>query len=266
MSIQIIKTLKFSNKNIKLYGSINEPWFIGKHICDCMEIKKHRDILKKLDSEYKKQTSIIVDGCSQARKMTLINEEGLYMLAFMSQKKEAIQFKKWCCSVLVEIRKTGQYKQKPKYIKNTCYLSVQNEKDLHYQVVRSLRQLYGDSTLLIIPGLGELQTTSEARIDAYNKGYQAGQPDLQLFFKNLKIAIELKSPTGLNDVTDKQHEQLEKFKANGFICIVSNNLLDLMKRVNELIMKETYEIRYKSSDGLRSFKTLRGLERYNNKQ
>jgi len=260
MSLQIIKTLKFSDKNIKLYGSINEPWFIGKHICDCMEIKKHRDILKKLDSEYKKQTSILLDGCSQARKMTLINEEGLYMLAFMSQKKEAIQFKKWCCGVLVEIRKTGTYKMKPKYIKDNFKMYITNEQQLHYQTIRSLRELYPD--VLIVPTLGELQDTEDKRLDAYNKGYVAGLPDIQIFYKNLKLAIELKSPNGLNDVSDKQHEQLLRFKANGFICIVSNNLLDLMKQINDLYMRERYDIRYKSSDGLKSFKTLKGLNRY----
>jgi prophage antirepressor-like protein len=54
----------------------------------------------------------VLDTLGGPQKMNVINESGLYGLAFRSRKPEAIKFRKWVTSeVLPTIRKTGAYIQ-----------------------------------------------------------------------------------------------------------------------------------------------------------
>ena len=53
-----------------------------------------------------------------------------------------------------------------------------NEKDLHYNIIKFIKNIIDEP--IIIAGLGEHQTTSAIRCDAFNKGYQSGQPDILL--------------------------------------------------------------------------------------
>ena len=55
------------------------------------------------------------NGVQQSRKVSIINESGLYSLILTSRKPEAKQFKKWVTSeVLPALRKTGSYTVNPK--------------------------------------------------------------------------------------------------------------------------------------------------------
>ena len=99
----------------------------------------------------------------------IVNETGLNSLVLESKVGQAKSFKKWICSeVLPSIRKYGYYKSldNPK----TLTFKIENEYDLHVKVVDYIRKLYA--------GLGELQDTSNNRIESYKKGYQKGTPDL----------------------------------------------------------------------------------------
>jgi hypothetical protein len=66
-----------------------------------------------------------------------------------------------------------------------------NETDLHQTVVKALRTRW--PLALFAAGLGELQITSDQRIEAWRKGYMKGQPDLVIFelrFCNMNGCIE----------------------------------------------------------------------------
>ena len=96
---------------------------------------------------------------------------------------------------------------------NNKQLNIENEKDLHYQVIESIRKHFPKFTVLL-PGLGEYQTTSTKRIDGFKKGYSAGQPDLIIPISNGKfngIAFEFKSPNGSGTLKNKQQALLSKF-------------------------------------------------------
>lgn len=88
----------------------NEPFFVGKDIAKILGYKNERDaILKHVDDDDKRADVAFCDG-RQNRKMTVINESGLYSLILSSKLPTAKKFKHWVTSeVLPTIRKTGGY-------------------------------------------------------------------------------------------------------------------------------------------------------------
>lgn len=86
----------------------DEPWFVGKDVCDCLELANHRTSLALLDDDEKGVHSVDTLGGNQ--EMIFINEYGLYTLILKSRKKEAKQFKRWIThEVIPSIRKHGAY-------------------------------------------------------------------------------------------------------------------------------------------------------------
>jgi hypothetical protein len=176
---------------------------------------------------------VIFTGLTSNEKNSIyINESGLYSLIFRSNKEEAIEFQTWITKeVLPSIRKTGQYSISLPINKQ---LSIFNEKDLHYNVIKFIRNNFNEP--IIVAGLGEHQITSDIRIDSYNKGYTKGQPDILLFnyhkyFNGL--AIELKTPKGDGELNDYQQQYLNKLVNNNYKIIVSNDFTNIIMALIE---------------------------------
>ena len=95
---------------------------------------------------------------------------------------------------------------------------MENETQLHIAVVQFIRKKYPQA--VIIPGLGEFQTTEELRLEAWQKGYMAGQPDLIIMQPNKEhhaLALELKSPKQQEATpTAKQLAMLAKIGKLGY--------------------------------------------------
>lgn len=108
-----VQTFKFVNDKVSsLVRAIeidNEPWFVGKDIAFILgygdtdqAVRKHVDSEDKLTRQF--------NGSGQNRKMTIINESGLYSLILSSKLPTAKKFKHWVTSeVLPSIRKHGAY-------------------------------------------------------------------------------------------------------------------------------------------------------------
>ena len=95
--------------NFKNVSDNNEPWFVGKDIATVLGYSNTRDALKSHVDEDDKAEVVIHDG-SQNRRMTGINESGLYSLILGSKMENSKRFKKWVTSeVLPSIRKHGAY-------------------------------------------------------------------------------------------------------------------------------------------------------------
>lgn len=165
-----------------------------------------------------------------------INEAGLYSLIFLSRRPEAIAFKRWVASeVLPSIRKHGTYSvERPVLLDKQIQLL--DEKDLHYKVIDFLRKQYPQ--VITIAGLGELQKDSNTRVDAYRKGYTAGQCDLiipNLHKKYNGICLEFKTPNGRGVLSEKQKAFLKQMEASNYMVLVSNNYDEiLMTLINYL--------------------------------
>ena len=77
----------------------------------------------------------------------------------------------------MDIQKTGRYDYciDHKY-NNMLTFKIENEMDLHVEVVSFLKKRYPHSLFTVT--LGENQDTVHKRIDSFKKGYLRGSPDL----------------------------------------------------------------------------------------
>lgn len=106
--------------NIKIFenpefGSIrtveinNEPWFVGKDVCDALGYANSRKALADHVKDSHKNSVTIRDGIGNPQK-TIIDEPGLYSLVMRSKTEKAEAFQEWVTSeVLPAIRKHGGY-------------------------------------------------------------------------------------------------------------------------------------------------------------
>lgn len=108
-----LQLFKFENKDVRTLQIDGEPWFVGKDVAKILGYSKSENALTRHVDEDDKNTVVIHDG-GQNRKMTIINESGLYSLILSSKLPSAKEFKHWITSeVLPQIRKTGKYAPKP---------------------------------------------------------------------------------------------------------------------------------------------------------
>lgn len=105
--LQIFKNNQFGN--VRIVMKDQEPWFIAKDVCNCLEINNSRQALIRLDDD-EKSSVILNDGTPGNPEKSIVNEYGLYNLVLSSRKQEAKEFKRWIThDVIPQIRKTGQY-------------------------------------------------------------------------------------------------------------------------------------------------------------
>lgn len=121
--LQIFNSSEFGQ--IRTVTKDNEPWFVGKDVCEAFGDTNYRRSLSNIDDSDKGVSQIDTHGGKQ--NMTIINESGLYCLLFQMQPQKAkgvsqndnlieeriqklSRFKKWVTSeVLPSIRKSGGY-------------------------------------------------------------------------------------------------------------------------------------------------------------
>lgn len=101
--LQIFKNNVFGH--VRVVGQNNEPWFVAKDVCDCLDIKNVTQAVQRLDDDERSMFNIGRQG-----NTNIVNEYGLYNLVLASRKPEAKEFKRWIThEVIPSIRKTGGY-------------------------------------------------------------------------------------------------------------------------------------------------------------
>lgn len=91
--------------NVRIIMQNNEPWFVAKDVCDCLEHTNTTMALQRLDDDERTKLNLGRQG-----ETNVINEYGLYSLVLSSRKPEAKEFKRWIThEVLPSIRKYGVY-------------------------------------------------------------------------------------------------------------------------------------------------------------
>lgn len=102
----------FNNPEFGLIRAVEidgEGWLVGKDVAEALGYSNVRDALRKhVDAEDKGVAECDTPGGTQ--NMTVINESGVYSLAFGSKLPSAKKFKHWVTSeVLPSVRKYGAY-------------------------------------------------------------------------------------------------------------------------------------------------------------
>lgn len=104
--LQVFNNAMFGNVRIILQD--NEPWFVAKDVCDCLDLSNSRKALSRLEDDEKGVT--LSDTLGGKQEMATVNEYGLYSLVLSSRKPEAKEFKRWIThEVLPSLRKYGTY-------------------------------------------------------------------------------------------------------------------------------------------------------------
>ena len=99
--LQIFNNTMFGNVRIILQD--NEPWFVAKDVCDCLEHTNTTMALQRLDDDERAKLNLGRQG-----EANVVNEYGLYSLVLSSRKPEAKEFKRWIThEVLPSLRKYG---------------------------------------------------------------------------------------------------------------------------------------------------------------
>ena len=239
---QIIKYAceELSNAEISCLMVKGEPWFRGIDVATILGYAKPRKaVYDHVPLKHVLKASGVPETGTldpNELKTSWICEAGLYKLVLKSKAKNAEVFQDWVCEeVLPSIRKAGSY--------TTPLIAQQikllNETDLHYKVMDCIRAQFPE--LHVVPGLGEMQTTTQQRSDGWKKGYVGGQPDLLILNRTTQydgFAIELKTPKGDGELSKKQADYLEQLENLRYKTLVSNNydtiVIELTKYYGDL--------------------------------
>lgn len=102
-------TYNFNGFNVRVYGTVDNPLFVAKDICEAIGISNTSDALQMVDVDDLAKGEV-VDSAGRRKETNLVTESGMYTLVLRSNKPEAKVFRKWVTSeVLPAIRKHGMY-------------------------------------------------------------------------------------------------------------------------------------------------------------
>jgi|LakMenE01Jun11ns_1017448.scaffolds.fasta_scaffold9912182_2 prophage antirepressor-like protein len=236
---------KHNNNDFELinYGTIKEPYFKAKQIATFLGYIDTTQAIRKHVWDINKTTflgSVVLTPPNYQSTTIYINESGLYQLIFASKMDIAQKFQKWVFEiVLPSIRKTNAYQFNNHSVKPNLTFKIDNEFDLHKQIINFCKVQYPE--ILLIIQSGELQDTQLKRTQEYYKGYQSGSYDVIIGNLNKKFngfCIEFKSPNGKGIISQKQLEMQKKYEMNGYKTLITN---DYNKCIIEIIeyMRET---------------------------
>ena len=114
-------------------------------------------------------------------------------------------------------------------IESNHVFNIATEKQLHNKVVHWIWRFHPD--IVIVPGLGELQKTDEARMEAWANGYTKGHGDLLILSSNSDysgMCLKFKSPLGSGSLSDAQEVFLKRMHGNGFNLLASNDFDEIV--------------------------------------
>lgn len=103
--LEVVAETEILGKNIKLYGSIEEPYFVARDVADWLGERDGYTVGRKVDNEDKDTQLLCTLGGIQ--KVTVFTEDGLYDACMLLRKKIAKPLKKAIKAYLKSIRKTG---------------------------------------------------------------------------------------------------------------------------------------------------------------
>ena len=98
----------FRGVQLRTIKRLGQTWFVAADICAALDIANPRDALARL-RENEKGVGV-TDTPGGRQEVNIVNESGVYGLAFRSRKQETEDFRYWVTNeVIPSIRKTGRY-------------------------------------------------------------------------------------------------------------------------------------------------------------
>ena len=113
-NLTIFKEQEVLGKNFRVFGTPEDPLFLGKDVADWIDHKKPSEMLANVDDDEKIKVKInpsdTIAGVLQSNtEYWFLTENGVYEVLMQSRKPIAKQFKKQVKEILKSIRKNGAY-------------------------------------------------------------------------------------------------------------------------------------------------------------
>jgi prophage antirepressor-like protein len=126
MSENMLTTLRFEGKSIRMVGTADQPEWVAADVCELLGIRNPSESMRKFPANSKGISS--TDTPSGMQEMLTVTEKGLYRLIFKSRKPEAQRFSDFVCDeVLPCIRKHGCYPAPDVEIAGNAVVTVNRE-------------------------------------------------------------------------------------------------------------------------------------------
>ena len=162
--LEVIAETEILGKNIKMYGSIEEPYFVARDVADWLGERDGYTVGRKVDNEDKDTQLLCTLGGIQ--KVTVFTEDGLYDACMLSRKKIAKPLKKAIKAYLKSIRKTGAAiqpgREEEMIEKYFPSFSEDTKKDMVKDLIKQnmeLKEFY--DTLMSTEGLMDINTMAK---------------------------------------------------------------------------------------------------------
>lgn len=162
--LAIIKETEILGKQIKMYGSIENPYFVASDVAEWLGERDGYTVARKVDDEEKDTQIVCTLGGNQ--KTTVLTEDGLYEACMLSRKKIAKPLKTEIKKYLKSIRLTGAAIPEGQEQKMVNYYFSSLSSDLQGQIVnelieknKELQQFYDD--LMNTEGLMQINTVAK---------------------------------------------------------------------------------------------------------
>jgi prophage antirepressor-like protein len=215
---KIDETFNFDNKEIRVIGTNDEPWFVAKDICDILGLTNITNSLRNIPENW--MTLQNVKSSYNSQNMILINEAAVYRLIMRSNKPIAQKFQEVVCGeILPSIRKKGEFKLKQlleekeqeKLIILEEKLKIEEEKNRIEEEKNKLERKFIKKPKEIIEGKNVvyLMTTEEAEV---KREYIIGK------------AIDLN-----NRQDNYNNSKLHDFKIVHYISCKSPKIMDILE-------------------------------------
>lgn len=105
-----VELFEFQNQPVRVVLVDGDPWFVLTDLCGVLDLTNPSVVAQRIDEAALSQAYIRSGG--QQRKVTIVNESGMYEVVFRSDKPEAVTFRRFVTGVILpQIRRTGSYGQ-----------------------------------------------------------------------------------------------------------------------------------------------------------
>ena len=201
-----LKVFEYGTRQVRTVEKDGEAWFVAKDVCDILELKDVTSALRSLDDDEKMTLQNERSHSGQrggAQMLNVINQPGLFKLAFRSKKDVAKNFTRWVThEVLPDIIKHGMYMtdklrdaaQVDPEAFNTVVNKYLNEKEKVRKLEAKIEadKTFTDIGHLVLSLKGSITVTDVAQLCAQH-GYDIGRNRLYKIYRDLGLTSKQKN-------------------------------------------------------------------------
>lgn len=234
-----LKLFEYQHKQVRTVTLEGQIWFVAKDVCEALNIVNVSDAVSGLNENMKRSIGF-TDAIGRPRPMLVINEAGVYKLAFRSNKPEAERFTDWVAGeVIPQIRKTGKYvPQHQGILPLAAHTDKEVQKDMSKAVNAHNYQLGGEDATVLYNVQNALAHTGKTPSQLKAEAKRAGLPSKdRTSGKAVVRAIQPEAACCMSladNLVEQGHDAEKVFSVTRKAKVVFKGILDLGETPAEL--------------------------------